>query len=140
MDFNKLSTGVKMALVAGVVLVISIFLPWYGAGGFSAGPFESAVPGFAIGGWLGVLAAIAGAAVLVLKAMGKQEMSAGQFKTEQLAFLLAAGGFVLIVLRWLSETSFTKYGIFVAIVAAAVVAYGSFTEMKAKGMNVPGMK
>jgi hypothetical protein len=140
MDFSKLSMGAKLALIGGAVLVIDIFLPWYGQGGFNFGPFDSLVPGFDIGGWLGLLAAIAGAVVLVLKAFGKQEMKAGQFKTEQLAFLLAAGGLVLIVIRWLSETSFVKFGLYIAIIAAAAVAYGAFTEMKSKGQNIPGMK
>jgi hypothetical protein len=44
------------------------------------------------------------------------------------------------VLRWLTENSFVKFGLFIGIAASAVVAYGAFTDMKSKGMKIPGMK
>ena len=87
-DFNKLSQGAKLALIGGAVLIVNLFLPWYsfGAGGFSvtANAFDAQ-----FWAWGGSLVAIAGAAVLVLKASGGQEFSAGQFKPEQLATILS---------------------------------------------------
>ncbi len=135
MDFNKLSMGAKLALIGGAVLIVDLFLPWYGVFGININALDSEILA-----WGGCIVAIAGAAVLLLKAMGKKEMSAGQFKPEQLAFILGAVGFVMIVLRWLTENNFVKYGLFVGIAASALVAYGSFAEMKSKGMKVPGMK
>ena len=138
MDFSKLSTGAKLALVGGVVLVVNLFLPWYsidfGIGSVSANAFDA---GFLA--WGGSVLAVAGAAVLLLKAMGTRDVEAGQFKPEQLAVILGAAGFVLILLRWLTETNFVSFGLFLGIAAAAVVTYGAFTEMKSKGMNMPGM-
>ena len=135
MDFNKLSMGAKLALIGGAVLIVDLFLPWYGVFGISINAFDAGLLA-----WAGCVVAIAGAVVLLLKAMGKKEMSAGQFKPEQFAFILGAVGFVMIVLRWLTENTFVKYGLFVGIVASAVVAYGAFTEMKGQGLKVPGMK
>ena len=135
MDFSKLSMGAKLALIGGVILIVDLFLPWYGAFGVSINAFDSEFLAFG-----GVLIAIAGAVVLLLSAMGKKEMTAGSFKPQQLAFLLGAIGFVLIVLRWLTENEFVKYGLYVGIIASALVAYGAFTDMKAKGQNIPGMK
>lgn len=134
MDFSKLSNGAKLALVGGAVLVVNLFLPWYGVFGISLNAFDAEFLA-----WGGSLLAIAGAAVLLLKAMGKRDVEAGQFKPEQLAVLLGAAGFVLIVLRWLTENNFVKYGLYLGILASAVVTYGAFTEMKSKGMKMPGM-
>ena len=134
MDFSKLSMGVKTALAGGAALVVALFLPWYGAFGFNANAFDAEF--FA---WGGSLVAIGGAVVLLLKAMGTQEVNAGKVKTEQLAFLLGAAGFVLIVLRWITESSFVKFGLFVGLAGAAAVAYGSFMAMKDAGLSMPGM-
>lgn len=133
-DFNKLSQGAKLALIGGAVLVVALFLPWYGAFGFSISAFDA---GFLA--WGGTLLAIAGAAILLLKAMGTKDVEAGQFKPEQLATLLAAAGTVLIAIRWLTETEFVKLGLFVALAAAAVVTFGAFTSMRDAGLDLPGM-
>mgnify|MGYP001585348666 CR=1 FL=1 len=99
MDFNKLSSGAKLALIGGAVLVINLFMPWYS---FDFGIVSASINGLDAGflAWGGSLIAIAGAVILLLKAMGKNEVNAGQFKTEQLAFGLGAIGFVLVVLRF----------------------------------------
>jgi len=137
-DFNKLSQGAKLALIGGAVLIINIFLPWYsfGAGGFSisANAFDA---GFLA--WGGSAFAIAGAAILVMKAMGTKDVEAGQFKPEQLATILAAGGTVLIALRFLTETTGASFGLFLGLAAAAVVTFGAFTSMKSAGLDLPGM-
>jgi hypothetical protein len=134
MDFSKLSNGAKMALIGGVILVINLFLPWYGTFGFNLNAFDAEFLA-----WGGSLLAIAGAAVLLLKAMGTRDVEAGQFKPEQLATMLGGAGTVLIVLRWLTETNFVKYGLFVGLAAAAVVTFGAFTSMRDAGLDLPGM-
>ena len=134
MDFSKLSNGAKMAVVGGALLVINLFLPWYGTLGFNLNAFDAEF--FA---WGGSLLAIAGAVILLLKAMGTRDVEAGKFKPEQLATILAGAGTVLIALRWLTETNFVKYGLFVGLAAAAVVTYGAFASMKDAGLDLPGM-
>ncbi|NQV05505.1 hypothetical protein HQ535_03065 [bacterium] len=139
MDFGKLSTGMKIALISGVVLIINLFLPWYrvdfGIGSVSANAFDA---GFLA--WFGSLLAIAGAVLLLLKVLGTTEINAGPLKTEQLAFLLAVAGVILVLLRFLTETSSVFLGLFLGIAACAGVAYGAFTEMKAHGMDLDDFK
>jgi hypothetical protein len=138
MDFSKLSTGAKLALIGGAVLVVNLFLPWYsfdfGIVSASANAFDAE-----FWAWGGSLIAIAGAVVLLLKAMGTKDVNAGQFKTEQLALLLGGVGFVLIVLRFITETSGVSFGLFLGIAASAVVTYGAYMAMKAAGLSMPGM-
>lgn len=134
MDFSKLSNGAKLALVGGAALVVNLFLPWYGITGFvNINAFDA---GFLA--WGGSVIAIAGAVVLLLKAMGTRDVKAGQFQPEQLAVVLAAVGFVLILLRWITESNFVKFGVFLGIAASAVVAVGSYMAMKDAGLDVPG--
>jgi hypothetical protein len=139
MDFSKLSNGAKLALIGGVVLIVDLFLSWYsvdfGIVSATANAFDA---GFLA--WGGSLIAVAGAVVLLLKAVGTKDVSAGQFKTEQLAVLLGAIGFVLILLRWLTETTAVSFGLFLGLVAAAVVTYGAFMAMKDAGLKMPGMR
>lgn len=135
MDFSKLSMGAKLALVGGAVLLVASFLPWHGVFGISINGWDSEF--WAI---FGIILGIAGAVVLLLPAFGKKAVTAGSFMTEQLAFLLGAAAFVFIVIHWLTNNEFVKYGLYLGILASAVVAYGAFTEMKAKGQNIPGMK
>lgn len=134
MDFSKLSQGAKLALIGGAVLVVGLFLPWYGTLGFSINAFDAEFLA-----WGGALLGIAGAVVLLLKAMGTKDLQAGQFKAEQLATVLAGAGTVLIALRWLTETDFVKFGLFLSLAAAAVVTFGAFTSMKDAGLDLPGM-
>ena len=136
MDFSKLSTGAKLALIGGAVLVINIFLPWYQVSAFG---FSASANAFDAGflAWFGSLVGIAGAAVLLLKAMGTKIIEAGQFKSEQLALLLGAAAFVLILLRWLTQTEFVAFGLFLGLAAAAAITYGAFMAMKDAGLDMP---
>ena len=138
MDFSKLSNGEKMALIGGGALIINLFLPWYSA---DFGPVSVSANAFdaQFWAWGGSFLAIAGAAVLLLKAMGTKDVQAGQFKPEQLATMLAGVGTVLIVIRLLTETDGVSIGLFLGLAAAAVVTFGAFTSMKDEGLDLPGM-
>ena len=137
MDFSKLSNGQKIASGAGLVLIINLFLPWYGVGPFSANAFEDPAGFLAFGG---SFLAIAGAVILLLKAMGTADASRGALAAEQVALLVGAFGFVLIVLQWVTENDFTKFGLFLGMIGAAVVTYGAFMTMKEKGIEMPDLE
>jgi hypothetical protein len=137
MDLSKLSQNHKIALGGGVLAVIALFLPWYGFsiagfGGANAGAFDSGL--FA---WGGLILAIAGAVILTLKAMEINDVKVGNLAAEQFALILAGVGVIFIILRWLTETDFVKYGLFVGLVSAAAVAYGAFGSMKDAGLEMP---
>lgn len=128
-----MTMGQKLAAGGGLVLLIASFLPWYSAFGISINAWDS---GFLA--WGGVVLGVVGAAFIAMKALGKGEKSAGGLATEQLALVLTAAGTVLILLRLLTESSLVSFGLFLALIAAAVAAYGSFTATKEAGLDIPG--
>lgn len=130
MDFSKLSTGMKLALVGGALSLVAMFMPWYGAFGFN---ISATSAGFLA--WGGCLLAVAAAVVLLLKTMGKTEVKSGGLGPEQIATYAAAAGFVLIVLRYITESQLVKMGLFLGLAGAALTAYGAFTVMKDAGMD-----
>ncbi len=136
MDFSKLSQNQKIAMGGGVLAIISLFLPWYG---FSFGGIGANIGAFDSGffAWAGMLLAIAGAVILVLKALDVSNVRVGNLEAEQFALILAAVGVVFVLLRWITETSLVKYGLFVGLVSAAAVAYGAFGTMKDEGLEMP---
>jgi len=136
LDFSKLSQNQKIALGGGILAIISLFLPWYG---FSFGGIGANIGAFDSGffAWAGLLLAIAGAVILVLKALDVSNVRVGNLEAEQFALILAGLGVIFIILRWITETSLVKYGLFVGLVSAAAVAYGAFGTMKDEGLEMP---
>ena len=45
-------------------------------------------------------------------------------------------GTILVVLRLITETNFMSFGLYLGIIAAAAVAYGSWTTMKEAGLEL----
>jgi hypothetical protein len=138
MDTSRLTTGDIVAGVGGIVLLISLFLPWYGA--------SADIPGFGsvsndASGWqaLGfidiLLFLIAVAAIAVVAAR-----AAGALPADIPApvVLLGLGGLavLLVLLRIIDipvegdipdEIDFSrKIGIFIALIGAAAVTYGGW--------------
>jgi hypothetical protein len=134
MDLSKLSNGAKITLIGGLVLLISSFLPWYGAFGFSINGWDSQF--WAI---FGILFGIAAAVIIALKAFEVFDLSLGALKAEQVALLLGALSAIFILLRWLTETSLVKFGLFLALISAIAVTFGAFTAMKEAGLAMPGI-
>jgi hypothetical protein len=136
MDFSKLSTAQRIALGGGVVLLICLFVPWYGISvlGISAtaNAFDA---GFLA--WFGALLGIAAAVLIGLKALQSRSVSAGGLQTEQIALVLGAVGTLLMLVKLLVDSDFTRFGIYLSILAGAVVTYGSFQAMREAGLAMP---
>lgn len=132
MDIKKLSQGGMIAGVAGIVLIINLFLPWYGAFGFNLNAFDAEFTA-----WGGSLIAIAGAVILILKQMEIQDLKAGALSAEQLALLLGGLGALLVLLRWLTETDLVKFGLYLGLIAAIAVAVGAFLSLRESGQDLP---
>ncbi|HUG75665.1 MAG TPA: hypothetical protein VMM81_08380 [Acidimicrobiia bacterium] len=130
MDFSKLSTGMKLALVGGALALVALFMPWYGVFGFNVSAMNA---GFFA--WGGCLLVVAAAVILLLKNMGQSEVKGGGFGTEQIAFYAAAAGLVFIILRFVTQTELVRLGLFVGLVGGALAAYGAFTVMKDAGID-----
>lgn len=136
---DRMTTAQKIGVGGGVLLLVASFLPWYSVslGGFGSFSVKAWDAGFLA--WGGVVAGIAGAVLLAMKAMGTGNVQAGGFASEQIAMILGGASVVLIVLRLVTESSAVSFGLFLGLVGAALVAYGAWTQMKASGMTVtPG--
>ena len=142
-DFGEMAGKLKAAqgpdrliLIAGLLFFVDSFLPWYGLKGFLASAARSVgvspnVKGWSAGGFavLAILFAIAATIVAALNVLGM--MKDVGMPQGQLMLILTGGTLLFTLLRWLTETSLTKYGLFIAIVLGAVMAYGGYQKSQA---------
>jgi hypothetical protein len=134
MDTSRLTTGDMIAGVGGIVLLISLFLPWYGV---SVDELNISVTG---SGWevlgfidiLLFLIAVTAIAIVVARATGRLPA-----EVPAAVVLLAAGALaVLLVLYRIIDIPGSdvsdqvdlgrKIGVFIALIGAAAVAYGGW--------------
>ena len=144
MDFSKMTLGQKIAGISGIVLIITIFLPWYslsvpGFGSASGGPFESVISTF------GVLFLFGAIAIVAAKMFTSAEFSVGPFKPQQIAFMLGVVGTILVLIKLIfghSESGIDldrDFGLFIGFLAAAGVTAGTFFMMTEAGLDMPDM-
>jgi hypothetical protein len=134
-DFGEMGDKLKAArgpdrliLIAGILFFIDSFLPWYGV---SAGPFKINVKGWSAGGLavLAILLALAALVVAVLQVTGTMKDVGMPVGTLQL--VLCGGALVFALLRFITETRLTKYGLFIAIILGAVMTYAAWQKKSA---------
>ena len=137
MDTSRLTPGDISAGVGGIVLLISLWLPWYGVSvnvsGFSASEDASGWEVFSTIDIILFLVAIAAIALVALKAAGQLPAD-----VPVALVLLALGGLaVLLILFRLIDTPAPgdlpdeidvsrKLGLFVGLIAAAGIVYGGW--------------
>src|SRR3970282_2693240 len=121
-----LGIGEKIIVIAGLVLLIDGFLPWYSV---DLGPFGS----FTRNGWqspgglwsmLAILIGLAMAAVVVLKGLTEVEIPDNIGGQSWARILLGGGGaaLVLVVIKFLNESSSLAFGFYLGFIAAAALA------------------
>jgi hypothetical protein len=118
----------RMILIAGLLFFIDSFLPWYGV---SVGPFSVNAKGWSSGGLavLAILFALAALVVAVLAVVGMMKDVGVPLGTLQL--VLCGGALVFTLLRFVTETRNTKYGLFIAIVLGAVMTFAAWQKKSA---------
>lgn len=139
---NQLSLGEKAVAGGGILMLIASFLPWYRVSflgiSVSANGWEDPGAFFSI---LAVIISVALAGAVLASKFGNVQLPAlGGFSWGQA--YLAGGALValLIVLKFLNESSSMSFGFFLGIIAAAAVAYGGFllfSEDKGSGFSLP---
>jgi hypothetical protein len=127
----NLTRSQQIALGGGVALVISSFLPWYGAFGYSINAWDSQ-----FWAWGGVLFGVAAAAVVALDVFGAVRFTVGRIGMAQLALVLAVTGFALVLIRLLTESRAVDFGLYVGLVATAAIAYGTFANWRESGAGL----
>jgi hypothetical protein len=139
-DTSKLSVGDQVAAVSGIVLLVVMFLPWYGVdvnvAGFSASESVNAWEAMSFIDILLFLAALVAIGVPVARATGSlPDDVPGSL------LILAAGGFALLLALFRlidipapdvpaaaqSSVDFgRKIGLFLGVLATAGIAYGGW--------------
>jgi hypothetical protein len=121
----------RLILIGGLLFFIDSFLPWYGVGG-SVGGFRF---GFNIKGWsaggLSVIAILLGLAATLLVLASTVGMQLPVQTTGQLLLGLCGGAFLFVLLRFITQTSASKYGLYLAIVFTGIMTFGAWQRYKA---------
>jgi len=121
----------RLILVAGTLFFIDSFLPWYGVSGSIAGiGFSANASGWSSGG-LAVIAILVGLAATVLVLLSTVGVEMPVQATGPLLLGLCGGALLFVLLRLVMETSFTKFGLYLAIVFTGVMAYAAWQRYKA---------
>ena len=128
--FMALSIGEKIIIIAGLVLLIDGFLPWYSV---DLGPFGSVTrngwesPG-ALWSMLAILIGLAMAAVVILKGLTEVEIPDNIGGVSWPKILLGGGvaALVLVVIKFLNESSHLAFGFYLGFIAAAALAVAGF--------------
>jgi hypothetical protein len=124
----------RLILIAGAVLVIALFLPWFKASGI-AGASANGIHEFD-----GILALLLGLAVTALAAVRVTgaNVSIGNVKDNVLFLALGGGAAVFAIIRFLRKPSGLGivsiswgFGAFIGLAAAIVLAIGSVQKYKA---------
>jgi hypothetical protein len=138
MDLSKVKNGQKIVLVAGIVLIINLFIPWYRVSAFGYSYNMNAFDTFLA--WFGSFLAIAAAVIIALKAFTSMKINAGPLKAEHIALVLAALGFFFIFIRLVTETHFMFVGLWLGLIVSAVLGFGTFLCMKEEGQSFGAFK
>lgn len=140
--FQALSIGEKIILIAGAVLFISGFLPWYSIdlgvvslsrnGWQSPGAFWSIIPAFVGLAMAGVIA------VKTFTDVALPDDIAGQSWAK---VHLAGGALALlsVIIKFINENSYLGYGFYLGFLAAAALAVGGFLLFKEEGGMLPSL-
>jgi hypothetical protein len=126
--FNALSIGEKIIIVAGVVLFILGFLPWYSVdlgtfGSYTRNGWES--PG-AIWSILAILVGLAMAGVIAVKTFGTATIpdNVSGFTWPKIHLGGGVLALVLVLIKLANESSYLGFAFYIGIIAAAALAVG----------------
>jgi hypothetical protein len=132
MDVRRLRLGEVLLAVSGVVLIVALFLPWYGPD---------------LSGWeaLGVvdviLALVAACAVSVTVSTAFFRVAAVPIALDALVTLLGLVGLLLVLFRVIDlpdGASGREAGVWVALAAAAGVVVSGCLSMRDERLAAPG--
>lgn len=147
MDLDKLNQGEKIAGIAGIVLLISLWLAWYS--GAKVNGIE--VPGAgSVSGWealsfIDIVVFVTAVAAIASAVLAASETDVGlPVAMSAVVTALGALSVLLILFRIIDvpsgdvpsgiDVSIGRgFGIFVALIAAAGVTYGGYTGMQEEG-------
>ncbi len=149
MDLSKLTTADKLILGGGLAYLIFMFLPWYGIDVAFGGSYNNSGWDYFIGGILPlILIAIMVSHVLVSAFSPDTKLPDLPVPWSQVHMGTGITAAVIVLLRLLIGSDDVgsvdigvnldrKYGLFLALIAAIVVAVGGFLKSKEGDAAVP---
>ena len=144
-DMNRLTTGQKVLLGAGLLYLISLFFKWLGAdlGGLEDIPgFE--VPDVAVNGWAGGIGTLSGILVIALLvweglAAAGTNINLGTTSPALIGAVLGAATFVFGIINFIQSLDGLRIGAWIGLIALIGIAYGSYVRFQESklGGSVP---
>lgn len=146
MDVNRVTASERLAGAGGLVLLIGLFLKWYGIGGTISvngvdihNPYTTSFSGWhsvSVGRWIFLIAALLAIALALAKANGQTL----NIPITPSVLLAGLGGIsaVWILLRLLfhpADHLSVKFGLFVALVGAGLLTFGAYQAMQEEGAS-----
>ena len=140
MDLKKLTPGEITTVASGVLLLIFSFFHWYSV---DLGPFGSV----SRNGWqspdafwsvIAIIIGIVLAAHVIVQKLANVDMPERLGSVGWGVVHLAGGliAFVFILIKWLSNTDFTAFGLYAGLICAAGLAVGGWM-MAREGGELP---
>ncbi|MEZ5171026.1 MAG: hypothetical protein R3A49_09810 [Acidimicrobiia bacterium] len=133
---KELKPGEMVIGVAGIVLFLDSFLSWYsvdfGFGSYTRNGWQAPSSFLSI---LAILIGIALVALLVIRTFTEVELPdrLGPLTWEQVYTIGGAAAFVLVLIKWLGNTDYTAFGLYLGLLCTAGLAAGGFMAMQGIG-------
>ena len=126
----RVSTGQKILLIGGLLLLIDLFLPWQGVnfGSFLGQDLGSAnISGFS---GLGILVGLLVIALLVWEGLVAAGVNINMGTMSPALIGAAIGGATALftLIAFVTKLSAVKWGAFVGLILALVIAYGAYVR------------
>jgi peptidoglycan/LPS O-acetylase OafA/YrhL len=135
MDLRRLRSGEWVAAVSGVALLVSLFLPWYGAGPEDASAWE------ALAAIDVALALVAASAVALLVITASQRVPAVPIALSAFVTLAGLIGLVLVLVRVASvpgDFDGREWALWLGLLAAIGIVAGSSFAMRDERLSPAG--
>jgi hypothetical protein len=136
MDLRRLRVGEWMTAISGVVLLVSLFAPWYGA---EDAPATSGFESLAVLDI--VLALVAAGAVALLIITAAQRLPAVPLTFNTLVCLSGLLALVLVLIRVIDlpgDASAREWGLWLGLAGALGIVAGSLIAMRDERPSRPG--
>jgi hypothetical protein len=135
---KEVSTPDLALLGTGVVVLIDSFLPWYHVsfGGFGSASIKGWSSGF--WAWFGILLLLVVAGIVVARIFADFALPKTDVAGPALILLaVSALGTLSILLRFLTETSYAYFGLWIGLIAGLVQVFFLFQAFQGSGEKMP---
>lgn len=152
MELDRLSMGEKIAAASGVLLFVFMFFDWYGVEVSGVGGFTGAISGAGGSAWdaLDVIPIFLMLAIVVAIGVAIVRLTDADLEppVSMNAIVAALGGLAVLLILYrivdkpgggdfggVAVDLTLKIGIFLALIAAAGIAYGGWSAMREEGLT-----